>query len=126
MVYKYEGNAKVSSKKDKELFINFIKENIQDGKKICIWGVGQNGRILIDFFINNDLALDKVLDMDENKEGTYVGGCKVKHPDCLFRESNMKYLVFVSSVLAIDSANVLIQKAVNEITIINVQEILSM
>lgn len=121
-----KGRLEIHLKRNEEFFVGLMKKYIHDGKKICVWGAGRNGRAFIDFFNDNELDIEKVLDEDKSKEGMYLGGHKVEFPDWLLRKSNQKYMVIVSSVLAIDSANILAQKTANEIIIINVQEILSM
>ena len=121
-----KGRLEIHLKRNEEFFVGLMKKYIHDGKKICVWGAGRNGRVFIDFFNHNELDIEKVLDEDTEKEGIYLEGHKVESPDWLLRKSNQKYLVIVSSMLAIDSANILAQKTANEIIIINVQEILSM
>lgn len=123
--YVQEGILTIYLEKNKKFFIEFIKSSIHDGSKICIWGAGQNGRLLIDFFNNNGLTIDSVIDIDVNKEGTYVSGYKVNLPSSLLYESNMKYLVITSNILAEDSANRLKQESENDITVVGIHMLLN-
>ncbi len=106
-------------------FVDYIKRSISDGNKICIWGAGKNGKILVDFFGDNELPLESVLDMDERKEGSYVRGNRINSPNSLSCGVNSKYLVIVSSIYAMDSSNSLYWESRNDITVVSIHELLN-
>lgn len=124
--YMQESRLRIFLEKEKESFLHLIKKDIQNGKKICIWGIGDNGRILVNFFNDNKLTIDVVLDTDENKVGKIVKGHRVEHPNYLLDRLNKKYLVIVSSVLAINSANKLEQEYMSDITVVSIFTLLGM
>ena len=124
--YMQESRLRIFLEKEKKSFIYLIKKDIQSGKKICIWGIGDNGKTLVNFFCDNNLTIDVVLDADENKEGRIVRGHRVEHPNYLLGRRNKKYLVIVSSALAINSANRLKQESMSDITVVSIFTLLGM
>lgn len=124
--YMKEGYLNIYLEKSKLSFINFINENLFEGRAICIWGAGFNGRILVDFFRNNELKISSVVDMDRNKFGSYLEGYEIKNPSSLLYKSHTKYLVLVSSVSALESANKIRQESENDIVIVDIHTILNM
>lgn len=119
-----EGYLNIFLKKNKISFINFIRDNLLMGREVCIWGAGFNGRILVDFFWANGLMVSSVLDMDKNKEGTYIGKHRIGLPSTLLNKTDKKYLVIVSSIAAIESANKLRQESENDIVIADIYAVL--
>lgn len=119
-----EGYLNIFLEGNKISFINFIRDNILAGREVCIWGAGFNGRILVDFFCDNGLMISSVLDMDKSKEGTYIGEHKIRLPGTLLNKTDKKYLVIVSSIAAIESANKLRQESVNDIVIVDIYAVL--
>lgn len=73
--YLYKNEEKVLS------FFHFCRSNNQ---RVIVWGVGKNGRILLDFLNRYDIRFVEVVDKDEKKQGTMVNGYIITKPDaCL-------------------------------------------
>lgn len=47
------------------------------GKKIAVWGAGENGRVLLEFCRRNNLNVSAVIDRAKDKQGAEVSGCRV-------------------------------------------------
>ncbi len=118
------GELSIYLENKKGFFIDYIKRRISDEYKICIFGGGRNGKVLIDFFDDNELPIESVLDMDEEKEGSYISGNRINSPNSLLHDKNEMYLVIVSTIFAIDSANDLYRNNRNNITVVSIHELL--
>lgn len=123
--YLEEGALKINIEKRKDFLLNYIRAVVDSGNKICIWGAGRNGRILINFLNDNAVKIDCILDMNTEKEGTYIGGYQIKRPEYLSYKAEKEYLVFVTSVWALDSASILAQKSTNKISVVGIHELLN-
>ena len=67
------------SKKDKviDLYEKFRKA----GKKIAVWGCGNNGKVLLEFCIQHRLEVETVIDKSEDKQGSILQGYLVVSPE---------------------------------------------
>lgn len=67
------------SKKDKvvDLYENFRKA----GKKIAIWGCGNNGKTLLEFCIQHRLEVETIIDKSKDKQGSILQGYTVTSPE---------------------------------------------
>lgn len=70
--YLYKNAHKVIS-----LFQSYEKNHMT----VAIWGIGRNGRKLLNFLHNNNLSVNEVVDKSENKCGEIVNGYKIRKPD---------------------------------------------
>lgn len=65
-----------SAQKVISLFQSYEKNHVA----VAIWGIGVNGKSLLNFLVNNNLRIAEVIDKDENKYGTVISGYKVRKP----------------------------------------------
>lgn len=68
-------------KKNGQAVLDFIKEKAEQDKKIVLWGIGINGKILLDFLDAHSTRIFAITDMDRNKQGSTVNGYRIINPD---------------------------------------------
>lgn len=74
----------IQDKKD-EFCELFKKQRKQD--KIVVWGIGKNGRIVLEMCNKYNITIDYVVDENIEKQGKYVNGYPVIDPDKILFES---------------------------------------
>ena len=67
------------SKKDK--VIDLYEKYRKAGKKVAIWGCGNNGKALLEFCIQYKLEVETVIDKSEDKQGSILQGYLVVSPE---------------------------------------------
>ena len=68
-------------KKNGQVVLDFIKEKSEQGKKIILWGIGMNGKILLDFLDAHSIRIFAITDTDRNKQGSIVNEYRIINPD---------------------------------------------
>lgn len=54
-----------------------VEEAHKENHKIALWGVGIRGKKLVDLFVQNDISVDFLVDMDKQKQGTVYRSYRV-------------------------------------------------
>lgn len=63
-----------------EVVLTFIKNELNKGKKIVLWGVGVNGKIFLEYLDENAVRISAITDTDQRKEGNIVNGYRIGNP----------------------------------------------
>ncbi len=84
-------------KKNGNVICEFIKNKILENKKIILWGVGVNGKILLDYLAEHFIKLFGLVDCDKTKQGTVVNGYEILNPDAL--DGQVDYIIVTSKQL---------------------------
>lgn len=85
---------------------------------VAIWGMGRNGKKLLNFLHNNNLRVNEVVDKSENKWGEIVSGYKIRKPDEVIEQ--IQVIVVCSSNIYEEVISELQGKKVDVINIENV------
>lgn len=75
-------------KKNGEAIVSFVEEKLKENKRIALWGVGTNGKSLLDYLDEHAVKLSAVTDMDRNKQGSTVNGYRILKPDDIWGETD--------------------------------------
>ncbi|MDE6845119.1 MAG: glycosyltransferase [Lachnospiraceae bacterium] len=67
------------SKKDK--VVDLYEKLKKAGKRIAIWGCGNNGKVLLEFCIQHKLEVEAVIDKSKDKQGSILQGYIVVSPE---------------------------------------------
>lgn len=70
-------------KKNGEKICRFIEEQLQQNKKIILWGAGANGIALIEYLTDRSIRISGIIDRSEKKQGTFICGYEISGPECL-------------------------------------------
>lgn len=98
--------------------LKIVKECKSKGLKIILWGVGVNGKKLLDLFEIKHIRIDGVVDKDVSKQGDKICGYVIKEPQKIWENSNVIYVTsdkIYDDIL--DDAN---QKGIEVVNIRNV------
>lgn len=68
-------------KKNGQTVLTFIKDKLDEGKKIVLWGIGINGKSLLDYLEKYAVKISAITDMDRKKQGSMVNGYRILDPD---------------------------------------------
>lgn len=80
------------------------------GKKIALWGAGNNGRAILNIFSANDLFFDYLIDSNKDKRGELVGYLKVSTPEEV--EKKVDVIITTNEAIYIDIKNIYEQKGI--------------
>lgn len=119
--YRDEEILKLYLCKNGKRLLSFFQLCKSNNQQVIVWGVGKNGRILLDFLKTHNIWFVEVVDKDEKKQGTRINGYMIMKPDaCLKREE-----VILATSLAIFSE---VARASNgkDCKVIEIGEILEM
>lgn len=75
--YLYKNSEKIFS-----VFQSYINQN----KQIAIWGVGENGKLLLRFLYIHNFKNIEVIDIDKNKQGSSVDGFIIRSPEDILQK----------------------------------------
>lgn len=67
-------------KKKGDIICEFIKKKILEKKKIILWGVGVNGKILLGYLAIHSIKLSGIVDCDEAKQGEIINEYEISDP----------------------------------------------
>lgn len=113
-------------KKNGDVICEFIKTRISEHKKMILWGVGINGKILLDYLSERSVRIFGITDCDKTKQGTSVDGYEIADPDVYVQEADY---ILVTSKEVYQAVNDIVRKvreeAQAEIVVINLLDILS-
>lgn len=84
--YKNENTLACYLNQNVEKVISLLQSFADKGSQIAIWGVGVNGKTLIDFLERHQLKVAEVVDRDEKKWGKIINGYIVKNPAAILGE----------------------------------------
>lgn len=84
-------------KKNGDRIARFIENGISENKKIFLWGVGINGRILLNYLEEHSIKIFGTVDGDQAKQGTIVGGYEITAPAVSIRKAD--YIMVTSKQL---------------------------
>ncbi|MCI5584893.1 MAG: glycosyltransferase [Lachnospiraceae bacterium] len=93
-----------------------------DNGKIILWGAGQNAKKLVKFCERNNLKVNGIIDIDENKHGDEINGIKIFSPLKLKRETG---LIIVTTDNAIKAVNEYIIKTGYQIEVVDINSYLA-
>ena len=64
-----------------DIISEFINGLILENKKIILWGIGNDGKILLEYLTANSIKIFGIVDRSEKKQGTFVCGYEILRPD---------------------------------------------
>ena len=67
-------------KKNGDRICSYIKKGISEHRKIILWGVGTNGKILLHYLSERSIRISGIADHDKAKQGTVVDGYEIADP----------------------------------------------
>lgn len=73
----------------KKLFHNLAQEN----KNVGVWGVGRNGRILLEFCNRKQFQIEMVIDIDPKKQGQQIAGYMIQSPEDAYNKLHVILVV---------------------------------
>lgn len=75
--YREENILKLFLHQNSEKVIALFERYKSLGKKVAVWGAGENGRVLLKFCRQHNLNISAVIDRAKDKQGTELSGCRV-------------------------------------------------
>lgn len=75
-------------KKNGDRISSYIKKGISEHRKIILWGVGTNGKILLRYLSERSIRISGIADRDRAKQGTVVDGYEIADPVVSVREAD--------------------------------------
>lgn len=84
-------------KKHGDIICEFIKDGISRHKKMVLWGVGINGKILLHYLSDRSIRIFGIADYDKAKQGTMVSGYEITDPAVSVQEAD--YILVTSKAL---------------------------
>lgn len=76
-------------KKNGQTLLAFIKDNLEKGKRVVLWGVGVNGKSFLDYLDRHFVRISAITDMDRNKQGSFVNGYRISEPDAIWEKADL-------------------------------------
>lgn len=76
-------------KRNEKIVYEFVYNKLQENKKIVIWGMGRNGKILLEYLRKYSLEIFAIVDSDENKQGNVVDGYTILKPCDIYAKADM-------------------------------------
>lgn len=82
--YRDENILKIYLNNKKGMILDLYNRLRCAEKKVAIWGAGENGRVLVSFFLENSLEIEAVIDISKERQGESIGGCRIVLPEEVF------------------------------------------
>lgn len=76
-------------KKNGQAIIGFLKDELDRDRKIVLWGVGINGKCLLDYLDEHAIRIFAITDMDQKKQGTIVNAYEVLNPNDIWEAADL-------------------------------------
>lgn len=76
-------------KKNGQAVLGFLKDKLDRGRKIVLWGVGINGKSLLDYLDEHAVRIFAVTDMDQKKQGRMVNDYRVLNPNDIWEKADL-------------------------------------
>lgn len=107
--------------KKEEKVLSFFQRYKSNNQRVVVWGVGKNGRILLDFLRTHHIRFVEVIDKDEKKQGTMINGYMIMKPDDCWQKAE----VILATSFAVFSEVAGLSEGKNS-SVIDIGEILEM
>ena len=69
--------------------LQFLRDNLEQGKRIVLWGVGSNGTKLLEYLAKQKVAIAAVTDRDTVRQGKVVNGYTIQNPDAIWEAADL-------------------------------------
>ena len=76
-------------KKNERVLYEYICDKLRNNRKIIIWGIGINGKSLLEYMDKRSLNILAIVDSDENRQGDIVNGYKILKPGDIYRQADV-------------------------------------
>lgn len=91
--------------KNGKMVLEFLKDELNKGKRIVLWGIGTNGRILLDYLDKHSIKISALTDTDCSKHGSMVNGYIVLDPDAIWEAADLIIVTSKQILWAIKDRN---------------------
>lgn len=112
-------------KKNGDVICEFIKNRMSEHKKMVLWGIGTNGKILLDYLSEHFIRICGIADCDKTKQGTMIDGYEIVDPAVFLQEADY---ILVTSKELFEAVSSMVKKVRDEgntrIAVINLLDIL--
>lgn len=78
----------VHLRKNGGIICEYIKDRILENRKVVLWGVGNDGKSLLEYLTAHSIKLYGIADRAKEKQGTAVCGYEIVSPDVLCQEAD--------------------------------------
>lgn len=92
--YQLDTYFQFNLKKNGEMVYQYVRDKLQQNKKVIIWGMGINGTSLLKAFNEHMIQIAAVTDTSKEKQGIFVEGYKIVEPDAVYK--NADYILVTS------------------------------
>lgn len=75
-------------KNGKEI-LKYINARLKEGRKIVLWGIGINGRSLLDYLEEHTVRIFAVVDTDREKQGRMINGYRILNPGDICQSADL-------------------------------------
>lgn len=108
--YKYETFFSAYLNKNANKLIDFLGKHNKCREGIIVWGAGENGKVLLNFLLQNNFKILEIVDRDVNKQGKEILGYCIKKPEDVLKKAQVilvsTFFVFKEVLKEVEDKNI--------------------